>query len=196
MTDSPRQRILNTADALFYQRGFQAVGIDEIISRSKVAKTTLYYHFRSKDLLIAACLEQRSANARALFEQRARNPSLQPFEQIDRFFEIIEFWCSDPSFRGCPFINFGIEFPALDHPARAVCLSHRLWMRDFLAEIAAEGGLASPKMLGAALGQLYDAAMVGSQIEPGGADAALARSTARSLVAAASALATAPIERS
>ncbi len=174
---------MDAADTLFYERGFRAVGIDEIIATSSVAKTTLYHHFRSKDLLIAACLEQRSTDAQALFEQEVRKPELTPAEQIDRFFEIIEIWCSDPTFRGCPFINFGIEFPLGIHPARGVCLSHRLWMSAFLGGIAAQGGADAPVRLGSALRQLYDAAMVGSQIEPGGGDATLARSTARTLVA-------------
>lgn len=182
MTDPPKIRILDTADALFYQRGFHAVGVDEIIERSNVAKTTLYHHFHSKDLLIAACLQRRSTDAQALFEREARRPELTPTEQIDRFFAIVELWCSAPDFRGCPFINFGIEFPEHDHPARQVCLSHRRWIREFLGGMAAEGGLESSEYLGAALSQLYDAAMIGSQIEPGGGDAGLARSTAHRLM--------------
>ncbi len=181
MISAPRIRILDMADGLFYQRGFKAVGIDEIVAQSNVAKTTLYSHFRSKDLLIAACLQRRSDEARAMFEQDAGNPALMPAEQIDRFFEIIEGACSDPGFRGCPFINFGVEFPRQDHPARKVCLAHREWMKRFLTGMAARGGANDPATVGAILSHLYDAAMVGSQIDPGGGDAALARMTARTL---------------
>ncbi len=181
MNRAPRTRILDTADELFYQRGFHAVGIDEIVAQSKVAKTTLYSHFRSKDLLIAACLQRRSDEARAMFEREAGDPQLLPIAQIDRFFEIVEVACSDPEFRGCPFINFGIEFPSHDHPARLVCLAHRAWMKDFLAGMAARGGSVSPATVGATLSHLYDAAMVGSQLDPAAGDAALARTTARTL---------------
>jgi AcrR family transcriptional regulator len=181
MNLAPRTRILDTADELFYQRGFHAVGIDEIVAQSKVAKTTLYSHFRSKDLLIAACLQRRSDDARAMFEREAGNPQLQPIAQVDRFFEILEVACADPGFRGCPFINFGIEFPVHGHPARVVCLAHREWMKQFLAGMAARGGAAAPAIVGATLRHLYDAAMVGSQLDPGGGDAALARTTARTL---------------
>ena len=51
---SPRERVLATASELFYRRGFSAVGVDEIVSQSGVAKMTLYRHFPSKDELIAA----------------------------------------------------------------------------------------------------------------------------------------------
>jgi len=54
-------RILEAAGALFYQRGLHAVGVDEIVERSGVATTTIYAHFTSKALLIARCLQRRSA---------------------------------------------------------------------------------------------------------------------------------------
>ena len=49
-----RQRVLTTADRLFYEEGFRAVGIDRIIAEAEVAKATLYVHFPSKDDLILA----------------------------------------------------------------------------------------------------------------------------------------------
>ena len=52
---------MQVADELFYARGLHAVGIDEIIAKSGAAKATLYAHFPTKDDLIAAYLQQRSA---------------------------------------------------------------------------------------------------------------------------------------
>ena len=57
---SARERILETADDLFYREGIHAVGIDTIIEKSGVAKMSLYRNFASKDDLVAAYLEARS----------------------------------------------------------------------------------------------------------------------------------------
>jgi AcrR family transcriptional regulator len=58
-TSEARQRILETADRLFYQEGFRVVGVDRIVVEAEVAKATLYTHYRSKDHLILAVLEHR-----------------------------------------------------------------------------------------------------------------------------------------
>src|ERR1700675_4209493 len=59
LAGSARQRILDAAIPLFYQQGARAVGVDTVIAKSGVAKMSLYRGFRSKDELIAACLDQR-----------------------------------------------------------------------------------------------------------------------------------------
>lgn len=56
--ESVRDRILNTARDLFYKEGARAVGVDTVVARSGVAKTSLYRWFPSKDALIVAVLEQ------------------------------------------------------------------------------------------------------------------------------------------
>lgn len=179
---SPRTRILDTADRLFYQRGLHAVGVDEIVARSGVAKTTLYAHFKSKDLLIARYLQRRSDDWRHFLEQELHGFDGGAAEKVDAVFAFLADGCADPAFRGCPFINFLAEYPDPDHPARAVCLEHRRWLQEFLAGIAREGGAADPEGLAKQLCHLYDAAMVGSQYAPGGDDAERARATAKMMV--------------
>lgn len=180
---SPRTRILDVADRLFYQRGLHAVGVDEIVARSGVAKTTLYAHFKSKDLLIASYLQRRSDDWREFLDVELRDFEGSAAERIDTIFGFLADGCADPEFRGCPFINFAAEYPDPKHPAMAVCLDHRRWLKTLLAEIAGEGGAADPAGLATQLCHLYDAAMIGSQFDPKGEDAQRARETARLLVA-------------
>ena len=51
---SARERILATAGELFYREGIRAIGVDTVVERSGVSKTSLYRLFDSKDALIAA----------------------------------------------------------------------------------------------------------------------------------------------
>jgi AcrR family transcriptional regulator len=56
---SARERILATANELFYREGIHATGVDTVVERSGVSKTSLYRAFRSKDELIAAFATER-----------------------------------------------------------------------------------------------------------------------------------------
>jgi AcrR family transcriptional regulator len=51
-----RERILTVAYELFARRGVRDVGVNELISRSGVAKASFYRHFASKDELVLAFL--------------------------------------------------------------------------------------------------------------------------------------------
>src|ERR1700735_4402816 len=53
-----RERILATAVNLFYERGIRAVGVDLVVKKAGVAKTSLYRHFGTKDDLVVAFLER------------------------------------------------------------------------------------------------------------------------------------------
>ena len=69
-----RQRILDTASGLFYQRGVRAVGVDLVVEASGVAKASLYRHFRTKDDLIVAFLEREDAEFWAQWDDVAARP--------------------------------------------------------------------------------------------------------------------------
>src|SRR5246127_3940138 len=53
-----RDRILATASDLFYKQGVRAVGVDLVVEKAGVAKTSLYRHFGTKDDLVVAFLQR------------------------------------------------------------------------------------------------------------------------------------------
>ena len=77
-----KDRILETADRLFYLQGIRAVGVDTIAAEIGISKRTLYNHFPSKDALISAYLARRFV---------APRPSdKSPVEQILGTFDSLE----------------------------------------------------------------------------------------------------------
>ncbi len=83
LTKQPmKERILDTAERLFYRHGIRATGVDTIAAEVGISKRTLYNHFPSKDALIAAYLK------RGFYVQ---HPSERPpVEQILRAFDRLE----------------------------------------------------------------------------------------------------------
>ena len=53
-----RELILDAALDLFYAKGYDAVGVQEIVDRAGVTKPTLYYYFGSKIGLLRNLLER------------------------------------------------------------------------------------------------------------------------------------------
>src|SRR5947209_16378870 len=92
-----KDRILETADKLFYLQGIRAIGVDTIAAEIGISKRTLYNHFLSKDALIAAYLERRFVQPRA--------SDKPPADQILATFDSLERRFGAKDFRGCPFVN-------------------------------------------------------------------------------------------
>src|SRR5882724_7072027 len=126
-----KDRILETADRLFYLQGLRAVGVDTIAAEIGISKRTLYNHFPSKDALISAYLARRFV---------APRPSEKPpAEQILGTFDSLERRFSAKDFRGCPFVNAVAELGSEDRSVRKIAVafkeSRRLWFRDLLAQL-------------------------------------------------------------
>lgn len=59
-----RRAILDAARIVFAEKGFSGANVDEIVARVQTTKPTIYYHFRSKEGLFAAVLEDVYAGMR------------------------------------------------------------------------------------------------------------------------------------
>jgi AcrR family transcriptional regulator len=128
---SMKERILETADRLFYLQGIRAIGVDTIAAEIGISKRTLYNHFPSKDALISAYLARRFVQP-----QPSDKP---PAEQILGTFDRLERGFASKGFRGCPFVNAVAELGAEDQAVRGIAIafkeSRRLWFRDLLLQL-------------------------------------------------------------
>ena len=59
--EASRERILDAAIALFSERGYAGTGVHEIARRAGIEKAALYWHFGSKEGLLAAVLDRMDA---------------------------------------------------------------------------------------------------------------------------------------
>ena len=127
-----RDRILAVAEDLFYREGVRAVGIDTIITRSGVAKMSLYRSFASKDELVVAYLEERKSRFFAWWDRAIGSEDDEPSARLRGLIAATVEKARRPDYRGCPFLNTSAEFPDPAHPARAVIASYRREVRERL----------------------------------------------------------------
>jgi AcrR family transcriptional regulator len=176
-----RDRILDTAAALFYEHGYQAVGVDLIVERAAVAKTTLYRHFASKDDLIVAYLERANAEFWARFDASI-DQAAPARDQLVAAFVAIEALATSPACLGCAFQVSAAEFPDPAHPAHATARAHKEAVRGRLRSLAVAAGAADPAALGDALLLVMDGAFAAARMYGATSPAAHTASAARTLV--------------
>lgn len=182
---SARDRIMEAASTLFYQEGVQNVGIDRIIAESGVAKMSLYNHFKSKDALIAAWLQQRDANWREWFQETVEKQATAPAERLLAMFDALAEWFSQPDFRGCAFINSSVELVDPEHPGYQVAIEHQQAIYDYILQLIKAAEIDNPDGLAEQLLLLVEGAIVVAMMRRSPAAAAQAKAAAAMLIQAA-----------
>lgn len=180
-----RSRILDTAQSLFYARGVRAVGIDLIIAEARVAKASLYRHFRTKDELIAAYLAREDLELWQTWDRVAARHADDAHAELDAQLEWIGKRVGRATYRGCPQINAAAEFSDMDHPARLVATKHKAELRRRLEALAERLGASDPALLGGQLAVLINGAFVSSSILSPAEASGLIRVAGAALVASA-----------
>lgn len=137
-----REHIIEAAYRLFYKSGFATVGVDAIAEAADITKRTLYYHFDSKQALIAAVLAAQSELALAQIEHWAGSGTDGPLEVVENLFSQFAAWASQPRWRSSGFTRAAMEFAAQPgHPARLAARRHKASVEVWLAARFAEGGI-------------------------------------------------------
>jgi AcrR family transcriptional regulator len=140
-----KDRIVETAYALFCRHGIRAVGIDRIVAEAEVAKMTLYRHFASKDDLVIEILAQREQRwtrdwLQAETERRAKAPG----DRLLVVFDVLDGWFEAPGYEGCTFIRTVMEFHDPEVPAHKEAARHLEKIRELLQAYATEAGFGDP----------------------------------------------------
>ena len=145
-SEQTRQRILDSAYGLFRRSGYARVSMDEIAAAASLTKRTLYYHFESKDALLATVLEAQHRLALAAFRTFGDRLSGRPEAMIDALFRDLAVWSDKPRWAGSGFTRLVIELADLPgHPARTIARRHKAMLEAHFAEMLARAGIERPR---------------------------------------------------
>ena len=154
MAESTRERFITVANRLFFERGFHATGLDQVIEEVGVTKTTFYKHFESKDDLAIAVLHERDKHELAEWlGEMAKRGRGDAAAEILVLFDLVEEWLGRPDFSGCMFLKAASEYPEPNDPVHQAAMIHgqnlyrELELRATRAGALDAKGLASQLML-------------------------------------------------
>jgi AcrR family transcriptional regulator len=133
-TDTHRDRIVATADRLFFAQGYRRTGVNQLIAEAGVARQTFFRNFPSKEDLGAAYLDIRAsawlAALRSVMGGRRDAHGL-----VRALFGYIEEIATKTGFRGCSLLNMTAEFDDADAAMRGKIRTHKQAQRALLREM-------------------------------------------------------------
>lgn len=163
-TSSKRDELVDIASALFYEQGYGATGIKQIIDTAKIAKGTFYSHFDSKEELGLAWLKNRHAVWNSWLNARL-DKSKSAESKLLALFDFLESWMAECSFRGCAFLNTLAEVPDPIHAMRLEVLAHKKELQSKIESLAVEHFSDKPAAYGEHKGTIIFLLFEGSLVE-------------------------------
>src|SRR5262245_18853395 len=138
-----RERIITAANALFYNDGIRGVSVDAVAEKAGVTKRTLYYHFKSKDDLVAAYLAGRDQPNLALFRKWFAEADGGLPARVEAIFRNLARSARHPKWKGCGFLRTSAELANLPgHPAIKIGAAHKKKFEGWLRQTFEAEGIA------------------------------------------------------
>ncbi|WP_444933732.1 TetR/AcrR family transcriptional regulator [Microbulbifer sp. JTAC008] len=112
-----RDRIIATADDLFYQQGFEHTSFKDVANLLNISRGNFYHHFKTKDQILSGVIERRLQKTQAMLEEweAQGNTSEQRIKCYIRI--VITNWDKIRDF-GCPVGTLSNELAKLNHVGR------------------------------------------------------------------------------
>ncbi|MCC8378899.1 TetR/AcrR family transcriptional regulator [Xenorhabdus sp. PB30.3] len=131
---SKKEHILDIAESLFNQFGYNSVGVDLIRDQANVSKTSMYRYFGSKNKLIEEVLLRR--HQRFQQELTVAASSAEGVEnKINAILDWHFSWFATEDFQGCLFMHALAEFKGHDEAIVKQSQQHKAWIKSLLLSI-------------------------------------------------------------
>ena len=114
MKQSKRDQILEAADNLFYEQGFEHTSFADIAAAVGISRGNFYYHFKTKDEILDAVIELRLRNREIMLEKWEMSGD-SPKERLRSFIHILIVNGEKIKNFGCPIGTLSTELAKLNH---------------------------------------------------------------------------------
>lgn len=112
-----RERIVETADRLFYERGYDHTSFTDISEAVRISRGNFYFHFKTKDDILNAVIERRLSKMRSILDKWDVEGQT-PEERIRYLIKNLVDTRAQIKRYGCPVGTLCSELAKLGHPSR------------------------------------------------------------------------------
>lgn len=139
-----RERLLRTAYGLFQGNSLNTVGVDRIVAEADVAKTTLYRHFASKDVLAVSVLQHHEDVWMRGWLEQAIERHGDSAARLLGIFEAFDDWFKRDDYEGCLFTQAMLETHDQASPVREAAAAGLANVRALIRGLAEDAGVQDP----------------------------------------------------
>jgi TetR/AcrR family transcriptional regulator, transcriptional repressor for nem operon len=129
---STRELIIEKADSLFYEGGYEATSFAEIAAALGISRGNFYHHFKTKDDILDAVIARRMERTRAMLDGWQADGD-GPRERVLSFIHMLIANRAKIMAFGCPVGTLSSELAKLDHVAQGRAAEIFGLFRDWLA---------------------------------------------------------------
>ncbi len=115
--DAIKQRIIEKADELFYQRGYEKTSFSDIASAVNISRGNFYYHYKTKDEILDAVIQSRLCSIQHILHEWEQSEA-DTRKLIHRFIDLMTHNKSNISQYGCPVGTLCLELSKIQHAMR------------------------------------------------------------------------------
>lgn len=181
MPTRARDRLLASAEQLFYTEGIRAVGVERLLTSSGVGRASFYRHFASKDELVATMLTEYGTRYRDWLIERVTALGGHPLALFDALAERGE--ATDN--RGCAFVNAMAEIGDPTSEVYQLATAHKREVIEYADQLLADAGYADHERLAEEFMLLMDGSTATALRERSPASARRGKAIAEALLASA-----------
>lgn len=137
---SNRDYVIKVVSEMFLLRGFACTSMDDVVKQSGVSKSNIYYHFKSKDDLTLAVLENYISTLQNLFREQSQAEDERLLPRLERYIEqLIQDLAERDCVGGCPLMSLMVEAGKTNEAVRVRLAQFFQQQKDQLTQLLDEG---------------------------------------------------------
>ncbi|AUX72629.1 TetR/AcrR family transcriptional regulator [Erwinia pyrifoliae] len=113
-----REHLLNTGEQLCLQRGFNGMGLIELLRQAEVPKGSFYYYFPSKEAFGVAMLQRYFARNHQYLNDFLNDHQGSYRQRVLDYYDRLLLSCQVSSFAGCLYVKLSAEVCDLSEAMR------------------------------------------------------------------------------
>lgn len=161
VANSTRENLIQAGLDLFHRHGIHLVGLDRILQKAGVTKTTFYNHFESKETFACAVIDRFGEELHTRIRHRCDSSHTHEVKQ--HLLAIFDAWdelSPGKTFRGCLLVGAGVATGDRNDPARQAAIRNKRMLLKTYQQLAESAGIKNPERFALRYGLLVDGALI------------------------------------